>query len=151
MDGVNVVANDRVILQDQTDATQNGIYVVADPGTVSAPAILVRADDFNASAEVISGSFAFVNEGTDNGDVAFVQITQDPILDVSNLVFTPFSTNNVPDNSVTNAKLADMTVATIKGRPNGVATGDPIDLSADQVVAIINTMTSAVSIDCGEF
>lgn len=151
LDGVNVVANDRVILQDQTDATQNGIFVVAEPGSVSTPTVLVRADDFNASAEVVSGSFAFVNEGTDNGDVAFVQITQDAILDVSDLVFTPFSTNNVPDNSVTNAKLEDMAVATIKGRQTGVATGNPVDLSADQVVAIINTMTSSAFIDCGTF
>ena len=151
LDDINVVADDRVILQNQTDATQNGIYVVAQPGSVSTPAILVRADDFNATPEVISGSFAFVNEGTNNGDVAFVQITQDAILDVNDLVFTPFSTNNVPDNSVTNAKLEDMAVATIKGRQAGVVTGNPVDLSADQVVAIINTMTSTAFIDCGTF
>lgn len=149
MDGVTVAQNDRVLLQDQTTATQNGIYVVAETGDVSNPTVLVRADDFNASAEVISGSFSFINEGTDNGDVAFVQITQDPILDVSDLVFTPFSTNNVPDNSVTNAKLEDMATGTIKGRQTGSSTGNPEDLTANQVVAIISTATDPI--DCGTY
>lgn len=149
MDGVTVAQDDRVLLQDQTTATQNGIYVVAETGDVSNPTVLVRADDFNASAEVISGSFSFINEGTDNGDVAFVQITQDPILDVSDLVFTPFSTNNVPDNSVTNAKLADMAAGTIKGRQTGTGTGNPEDLTANQVVAIISTATDPI--DCGTY
>ena len=151
IDDISLVANDRVVLKNQTDATQNGIYVVSQAGDSSNPAILTRADDFNASGEVVSGSFTFVQEGTNNANVAFVQITQQPILDVSNLVFTPFSTNQVPDNTVTDAKLADMAAGTIKGRQTGTSTGNPENLSADQVVAIVNTMTSAASLDGGTY
>jgi hypothetical protein len=79
IDGVTLAQNDRVLLQDQTVATQNGIYVVSETGDGSNPAILTRADDFNASAEMSSGSFTFVQEGTVNNSIAFVQITQDPI------------------------------------------------------------------------
>ena len=39
----------------------------------------------------------------------------------------------IPDGSVTNAKLADMAAATIKGRAAGAGTGDPTDLTAAQV------------------
>jgi len=151
IDDISLVANDRVVLKDQTDQTQNGIYIVSQAGSATTPAILTRADDFNASGEVVSGSFTFVQEGTNNANVAFVQITQQPILDVSNLVFTPFSTNQVPDNTVTDAKLADMAAGTIKGRQTGTGTGNPENLTADQVVAIVNTMTSAASIDGGVY
>ena len=151
IDDISLVADDRVVLKDQTDETQNGIYVVSQPGDATSPAILTRADDFNASGEVVSGSFTFVQEGTNNANVAFVQITQQPILDVSDLVFTPFSTNQVPDNTVSDAKLVDMAAGTIKGRQTGTSTGNPENLTADQVVAIVNTMTSAASIDGGTY
>ena len=151
IDDISLVANDRVVLKDQTDQTQNGIYVVSNAGSATEPAVLTRADDFNADGEVVSGSFTFVQEGTNNANVAFVQITQQPILDVSDLVFTPFSTNQVPDNTVTDAKLADMATGTIKGRQTGSTTGDPENLTADQVVAILNTASDNVFLDGGVY
>ena len=149
LDGVTVSQGDRVLLKDQTTATENGIYVVAETGSVSTPAVLVRADDFNASNEILSGSFSFVNQGTSNANIAFVQITQDAILDVDDLVFTQFSTNQIPENNVDNTKMADMASGTIKGRQTGSSTGDPEDLTANQVVAIISTATDAI--DCGTY
>lgn len=44
----------------------------------------------------------------------------------------------VPNSSITNAKLADMTAATIKGRASGAGTGAPTDLSATQATAVLN-------------
>ena len=108
-------------------------------------------DALKSSGEVVSGSFTFVQEGTNNANVAFVQITQQPILDVSDLVFTPFSTNQVPDNTVTDAKLADMAAGTIKGRQTGSGSGDPENLTADQVVAILNTASDNVFLDGGVY
>jgi len=151
IDDISLVADDRVVLKDQTDETQNGIYAVSQAGDATSPAILTRADDFNASGEVVSGSFTFVQEGTNNANVAFVQITQEPILDVSDLIFTPFSTNQVPDNTVTDAKLSDMATGTIKGRQTGSTTGDPENLTADQVVAILNTASDNVFLDGGTY
>ena len=67
IDGVTLVAGDRVLLKNQTDASENGIYVaVASGGT---PA---RSDDANASVDVTSGMFVFVEEGTANGDNGYV-------------------------------------------------------------------------------
>jgi len=76
LDGSEVADDDRVLLKNQTDATQNGIYVVGQAGDLTSPTILVRADDMNSSGEASAGSFCFVSEGTDNANVAFVQITQ---------------------------------------------------------------------------
>ena len=149
IDGVTLDIDDRVLLQDQSTKTENGIYVVSETGDASSPTVLTRASDFNASAEMIAGSFTFIQEGTSNENIAFVQITQDPILDVSDIEFTQFSTGSIPDGLVTNVKLADMTQATIKGRQAGAATGIPEDLTPNQVVAIINTAN--VAIDSGTY
>jgi hypothetical protein len=49
------------------------------------------------------------------------------------------TTNTLADNAATNAKLADMAEATVKGRAAGSGTGDPVDLTAAQLVAIVAT------------
>lgn len=149
LDNVTVVQNDRVLLKDQGDQTQNGIYVVTQPGDGSSPAILTRAADANASEELSAGTFTFISEGTINGGIAYVQITQNAILDVDNIVWSVFSASSIPANNVTNDKLADMAAATVKGRAVGGGTGDPQDLTADQLVAIVNTATTAI--DCGTY
>lgn len=87
IDGVTLVAGDRVLLKNQTDASENGIYVaVASGGT---PA---RSTDANASVDVTSGMFVFVEEGTANGDQGYVLTTNNVItLNTTNLTFTQFS------------------------------------------------------------
>jgi hypothetical protein len=87
IDGVTLVAGDRVLLKNQTDASDNGIYVaVASGGT---PA---RSADANASVDVTSGMFVFVEEGTANGDQGYVLTTNNVItLNTTNLTFTQFS------------------------------------------------------------
>jgi len=46
-------------------------------------------------------------------------------------------TATVADGSITNAKLANMVQATIKGRASGAGTGVPVDLTAAQTIAIL--------------
>jgi len=87
IDGVTLVAGDRVLLKNQTTASENGIYVaVASGGT---PA---RSDDANASVDVTSGMFVWVEEGTANADQGYVLTTNNVItLNTTNLTFTQFS------------------------------------------------------------
>lgn len=85
IDGVAVIAGDRVLVKDQTTGSQNGIYVVA-AGAWS------RSDDANSNADVTSGMFTFVEEGTINADSGWVLTTNNPItLDTTALAFTQFS------------------------------------------------------------
>lgn len=84
IDGVSVVANDRVLVKDQTTGANNGIYVAA-AGAWS------RATDADTSAEVTPGMFVFVEEGTANGDKQFVLTTNAPItLGTTSLGFTQY-------------------------------------------------------------
>lgn len=50
-------------------------------------------------------------------------------------------TVSIVDGAVTNAKLADMAQATIKGRASASGTGDPVDLTSAQVRTIIGSAT----------
>ncbi len=52
-------------------------------------------------------------------------------------VLNTVGTAQIDNDAATNAKLADMAQATIKGRASGAGTGDPTDLTAAQVATII--------------
>lgn len=85
IDGVAVVATDRVLVKDQSTGSQNGIYVAA-------AGAWTRSGDADVSGEVTPGMFTFVEEGTVNGDAGFVLTTNAPIvLNTTALVFTQFS------------------------------------------------------------
>jgi hypothetical protein len=81
IDGITLVANDRVLLKNQTTGSQNGIYTAAS-GAWS------RATDADASAEVTSGMSVMVEEGTVNADTQWTLTTNNPItLATTALVF----------------------------------------------------------------
>jgi len=149
LDGVAIAQGDRVLIKNQTDATQNGIYVATDEGAVNRPAVLTRADDANTSSELAAGSFTFIVDGTSQGGIAYVQVADAPILDVDDINWTVFSSSAIAPNSVANDRLVQITAGLIKGRAAGAGTGDVQDLTANQVVDIVNTATSAI--DCGTY
>jgi hypothetical protein len=85
VDGVSLVAGDRVLAKNQSTASQNGVYVVAS-GAWS------RATDFDEPYEVTAGVFFFVEEGTVNADAGFVITSDNPqTVGTDPLVFTQFS------------------------------------------------------------
>ena len=84
LDGVTLATNDRVLVKDQSTASQNGIYIVG-----SSPA---RADDLAAGADA-AGFFTFVEKGTVNADNGFV-CTSDKgsaVVGTNNLTIAQFS------------------------------------------------------------
>ena len=72
IDGVTMVAADRVLVKDQSTAAQNGIYVVTNIGSGSSNWILTRATPEDQPSELTGGSFVFVEQGTANGDNGYV-------------------------------------------------------------------------------
>ena len=120
LDGVTLATGDRILIKDQADGSENGIYVVAASG---APA---RASDFDSDADVTAGAFCFVTEGTTNGDNGFVLTTNDDItLDTTSLTFTQFT-------GVGQINAGDGMTKT-GNTLNVVGTTDRIDVSADAV------------------
>jgi hypothetical protein len=85
VDGVTLVTGDRILLKNQSTGSQNGIYVVAASGAPT------RATDADVSAEVTPGMAVFAEEGTANGNTAWVLTTDGPItLGTTALVFAQF-------------------------------------------------------------
>lgn len=86
IDGVTLADGDRVLVKDQTDASENGIYVVSTSGTWA------RSTDADSDAEVTAGLFTFVAEGAENADSGWVLTTNDTItLNTTDLAFAKFS------------------------------------------------------------
>ena len=84
LDGVTLSTNDRVLVKDQSTASENGIYVVG-----SSPA---RADDLAAGADA-AGMFTFVEQGSVNADNGFVCTSNkgSAVVGTNNLAFSQFS------------------------------------------------------------
>lgn len=76
VDGVTLSDGDRVLLKDQTDASENGIYEAVFHDD---PSSWIRTSDADEDDEVTSGMYVFVEEGTANQNSAYVLETDDPI------------------------------------------------------------------------
>ncbi len=72
IDGATPTAADRILLKNQTTATQNGLYLVTTVGSGSAAYVLTRTPDADAAAEITGGAFVFVEAGTANADNGYV-------------------------------------------------------------------------------
>jgi len=118
IDGVTLSADDRVLLFNQTDKKQNGVYEFAGSGSA-----MSRTADMDASAD-FPGAFLFALEGNTYDNQGFVCINDaPPSLGVDNIEFQRFSglgsvtasggltisgdDISIADGGVSTAKLAD--------------------------------------------
>ena len=113
-DGITLAVGDRVLVKNQTDAKQNGIYVV----TVASATIgeMERAPDQDGSpaSEVSAGNATFIEEGT-QADTGWVISTNDPItLNTTPITWTQFSGTGAGANAF----------GSIVGGDGGTATAD---------------------------
>lgn len=84
IDGVALIAGDRVLVKDQSTASQNGVYVVA-------AGAWARAEDMNTWAELVA-AYLFVEEGTVNADNGFLcTVDQGGTLGTTNITFVQFN------------------------------------------------------------
>ena len=85
IDGVGVLAGDRVLVKNQSDKTENGVYNVVSGGAWT------RSEDA-VQDELTSGSFVFIEEGSVNGSAGFVVSTANPItIGTDEIEFSQFS------------------------------------------------------------
>ncbi len=87
IDGVAVSADERVLVKNQSTASQNGIYLCK-------ASSWVRADDLAAGADA-AGAFTFVEQGSTNADIGFVCTTNKGSASVGSdsLAFSTFSSS----------------------------------------------------------
>lgn len=110
IDGISMIADDRVLVKDQTDTKENGIYLCK-------AGAWVRTDDANAGSE-IWGAAVYVREGTTNGATSWVNSnTSSPTLGSSNITFSQLSGATVPDaTTTTKGKVELATTAEVEAK-----------------------------------
>ena len=111
LDGI-LTATSRILVKDQTDASENGIYVTA-------AGAWTRATDADDADKMTSGIMVVVQKGTLNALKIFMLTTVEPIvLDTDNLTFTELGgavgANALATDSVIAAKILADAVTTVK-------------------------------------
>lgn len=159
IDGVSVVATDRVLVAGQTDPIENGIYVAASGAWARAADMAAGSDGANASM--------YVGEGTTNADTQWrcTDNIGSDVVDTDGLAFTQFGagTSYSADNttleltgttfSIKNAgvaatQLATDAVTTVKITDANVTTAKLADGSVTTAkIADVNVTTAKIADD----
>ncbi len=122
---------DRILVKNQTDAKQNGIYILSDLGGVSSKWILTRATDAdnNPTGEMKNGDFVLVINGTTQASVGYINNSAaNPIvIGTDNITYTEFSAGKTV---VAGNGLQEATPGTLSIDTSITATKASVDLKA---------------------
>ena len=111
VDSTLVVATNRILVKNQASSAENGVYVVTQVGTGSAPFILTRATDFDSAGtgvdQIDAGDFFLITAGSTNSNTSWVQQTPLPITVGSTaIVFSQFGASGTTYTAGTGLTLA---------------------------------------------
>ena len=85
IDGYTLVIGDRILIPNQLNAVDNGVY------TYTSPTVLTRATDCDTAPELSGGSFVFVKNGTVFGSSGWTVTVEPIVLGVDPVVWAQFS------------------------------------------------------------
>lgn len=135
IDSVVVRVGDRVLLQNQTTAYQNGIYVVK---AIASTVLLQRSDDMQNIEQLKAGQFTMVGAGTVEQGAAFTLVEPLPqFIGVDDILWVASSVNS---GGLSNT-LASGNI--FVGNGSNVATG--VTMSGDATMANTGALTIANS------
>lgn len=140
IDGVTVVANDRVLVKNQTTAAQNGVYLAA-------AGAWTRSTDLDVSAESL-GASVFISEGTSQGNQQWQMTTDGPIvLGITALAWQQFGggTAYTAGSGISFAGSVISVDPTVVARKGSVTIGDAV-ATVFTVTHNLNTQDVLVSV-----
>jgi hypothetical protein len=122
IDGVTLAAGDRVLLKNQSTASQNGLYVWN-----GAAVAMTRATDADVAADFVYGFLVFVREGTANAASYWIMTQTAAItLGTTSITFVKVDSGTfVGEAQATDFKATGLTGATAASRYGGATTGGP--------------------------
>ena len=146
LDGITLATGNKILVKDQTDATENGIYDVVSSGAAS------RNTEFNTVAE-LAGQMVIVQEGSTNADKFFLCTTDNSgSIGSVNITFTVVVPSNVGDvtlngvQTLTNKTLTSPVISEVASVSNGNISLTPN--GTGKVVVKGNTNPGTVVFNC---
>lgn len=95
IDGLNVQVGWRVLVWNQSNSEENGIYVVTVIGTSFVPWVLTRATDYDTPPQIILSQIVLVEQGNTLANVCFQQTASGPfVIGSTGIVFQRFDILN---------------------------------------------------------
>lgn len=145
IDGVTLSLTDRVLVKDQADQKQNGIYTATNLGSGSTNWVLTRSTDDNDSVlnQMALGDYIYVQTGTSNVGTAWVQTGTGPggspylVIGTSNVIYTQFGSTGA-NTALSNLITTSITVDLLPDVPNSHRLGDSshqwLELNTDGLI-----------------
>lgn len=135
IDGVTGIIGNIYLIKNQSDQTQNGIYVLTQNGNgINLPWILIRWFGFNSATNIINGEIVPVTFGVTQANTFWqLSVTPPVIVGTSNLIFMQVA---APITSF---------VLSYPGNPNGFVAGVQYQLLWDTVDNILYVCTTTGS------
>ena len=127
VDGVELVAGDRVLVRAQTNLAENGIYTAAE-GTWA------RAADYNTAGEIQAGDFVFVSGGSTYNSTGWVQENVVIVLGTDPIVWDQFSgagTYTAGAGITLSGTEFSVDVTPISGNASLINTGGAVEVKTD--------------------
>lgn len=116
IDGVIAEEGDRVLLQNQTNANENGIYIVEVAGAIGISAILERAADFQCIEQLREGQYVSIGAGVTNAGSIWVLIEPLPAhFGIDPILFAAATAAGLGTIASQNANAVNITGGTIVG------------------------------------
>lgn len=135
IDGISVIAGDRVLVKDQSTASQNGIYVCA-AGAWS------RSTDCDSTAEYTTAAFTFIEEGSTNGTTQWkVSTTGSITVGTTSVTWAQWGAGN---------SYSGGAGLTLTGSTFAVGAGTGITVNADDVAVDTSVVVRKYATDIGD-
>jgi hypothetical protein len=159
--------NNRILVKNQADQAENGVYVVTQAGGGGAPFILTRATDFDTAGtgvnQIDAGDFFLVTAGSVNANTSWVQQTPLPItVGTTHIVFSQFGAGGTTYTAGTGLTLAGTvfsisnTAVTAASYGSASAVGTftvnaqgQLTAAADVSIAIAGSQITSGTVDSG--
>lgn len=91
VDGVSPALNSRILVKDQTNDFENGIYTVTTVGSGAVAWVLTRATDYDQVAEINPGDLVVIQTGTVNAVTSWLQTETVATIGVDAILFVQFT------------------------------------------------------------
>lgn len=95
VDSITPTINQRILVKNQTNAFQNGVYQISTLGSGAVAWVLTRTTDYDTTAQILPGNLVPVTSGTVNANTTWLQTNNIVAVGTSAVNFQQFSSTPI--------------------------------------------------------